>query len=360
MAKKTMTSRERALTAFNHREPDRVPCTYRSNPGLDARLKEHFGLAADDGDGLMDALDIDMRGIRIPYIGLPMHAEVPERRVNPEWGFRTRWIEHGSGGYWDFCDFPLAALDEETAANWPMPSPDDYDYASVPERCRRYEDRCIYVGGAGLCDVLNKCTMLRGMEVTLMSLLVEDPATLRLTDRRLDIELEITRRTIEAAQGRIDLMYIGDDLGGQSGPLINMDMYRRVFRPRHKRFVDLARSFDLPIMMHSDGSVSWIYDELLDMGITIADAVQTECHDMEAASLKKRFGDRMSFHGCISTGGPLAFGTPDEVEEDVRKMMEIMKPGGGFCLAPTHLMQDNTPTENALRLYEACRKYREY
>jgi len=68
----------------------------------------------------------------------------------------------------------------------------------------------------------------------------------------------------------------------------------------------------------------------------------------------------MSFHGCIHTGGTLAFGSVDETVRLVRDTLDIMKPGGGFALSPTHMIQDNTPLENVLALYETARQFGAY
>ena len=71
-------------------------------------------------------------------------------------------------------------------------------------------------------------------------------------------------------------------------------------------------------------------------------------------------GGRLAFHGCISTAGPVAFGTVDDVVRDCRETLEIMMPGGGYCFAPTHALQDNSPTENVVAMYEAARNYGGY
>jgi uroporphyrinogen decarboxylase len=81
---------------------------------------------------------------------------------------------------------------------------------------------------------------------------------------------------------------------------------------------------------------------------------------MAPAYLKARYGDRLAFHGCVSTAGPVAYGTVEEVIADVRQTLEIMMPGGGYALAPTHQLQDNSPTENVLAMYEAARQYGVY
>jgi uroporphyrinogen decarboxylase len=91
------------------------------------------------------------------------------------------------------------------------------------------------------------------------------------------------------------------------------------------------------------------------MGVDAIDTLQPEARDMAPADLKERFGDRLAFHGCISTAGPLATGTVDEVVAYCRETLETMMPGGGYCFAPTHQIQDNTPTKNVLAAYEVAR-----
>jgi len=70
--------------------------------------------------------------------------------------------------------------------------------------------------------------------------------------------------------------------------------------------------------------------------------------------LKDHFGGRLSFHGCISTAGSLAYGTREEVIEDVKKTLSIMMPGGGYRFSPTHQIQDNSPVENVIARYQAA------
>lgn len=82
------------------------------------QLKAHFGLKADDGEGLLRALGVDFRSVYAPYVGQRLHEDIPERGVKVDnWGVHQLWVEHGSGGYWDYCDFPLTEANEETIAN---------------------------------------------------------------------------------------------------------------------------------------------------------------------------------------------------------------------------------------------------
>lgn len=356
-----MTSRERVLTAFASREPDRVPINYKANPGIDQRLKKHFGLAPNDDEGLFKKLEVDFRGIGAAYVGAKIHEDIPERgvRVN-NWGIHQRWIEHETGGYWDFCDFPLKDAAEEQIAQWPMPSPDDFDYSDIEEQCTTHGEYAVFAGAPGIGDVINSCGMLRGMEQTLMDLITNDPAGLLLAKRRSDINLEIMSRTLEAAKGKVDFLWMGEDLGTQIAPMISLDLYRKHLRPLHQQLVDLANSFEIPVMIHTCGSSSWAYEDFIEMGITIVDTLQPEAKDMSPEYLKKTFGGRLAFHGCISTAGPVAFGSVQDVEDYCRKTLEIMMPGGGYCFAPTHQIQDNSPTVNVVAMYNTAHTYGKY
>jgi uroporphyrinogen decarboxylase len=354
-----MKSKERALTAFAHQEPDRIPIDYSANPGIDLRLKQHFGLGPNDHEGLMQALGVDFRSVWASYAGPILHEPVPDREIDI-WGIHRRWVEHESGGYWDYCDFPLRDADMETVENWPMPNPDHFDYSHIQAECARLKDYCIIAGNAGVGDIINSTGMIRNMEQVLIDLATANPVGLRLIDRKIDVMLEITRRILEAGQGGIDILFIGEDLGTQIGPMISKNLFRKQIRPRLQKFVDLGKAHNLPVMFHSCGSSSWAFDDFVEMGINIIDTLQPEAFHMQPAYLKENFGDRLSFHGSITTGGAVAFGSVEETIATVRDTLEIMMPGGGYALSPSHALQDNSPTENVLALYETALKYGRY
>lgn len=354
-----MTSKERVLATFAHQEADRVPINYAANAGIDRRLKAHYGLAADDdGEGLRRRLGVDFRSAGAPYVGPKLHKDIPQHGVKVDnWGIHRRYVEHDSGSYWDYCDWPLKDADQQTVAGWPMPSPDDYDYSGVAEACRRYRQYAVYVGNPGLGDIINKNGMLRTMEQALVDLITDDPAGLLLAKRRTEINLEITRRVLEAAPGGIDFMWLGEDLGTQIGPIISLDLFRRHIRPLHQKLVDLAKAYDLPVMIHTCGSSSWAYEDFIEMGVDGVDTLQPEAANMSPRYLKETFGGRLFFHGCISTAGPVAHGSVQDVIDNCRETLAIMMPGGGYCFAPTHSLQDNSPTENVVAMYETAHKY---
>ncbi|MBN1543770.1 hypothetical protein JW992_16625 [candidate division KSB1 bacterium] len=356
---KKFSSKERVLTAFSHQEPDRIPIDYLYNPDIDRRLKKHYGLATDDDEKLCRILGVDFRTIEAPYIGPKLHADIPGMQVDI-WGRRKKWVEHDWGGYWDYCDWPLRDADRDTILNWPLPSPDDFDYEVIRRASYKFQDYCVIIGHPGVADLINSNSMLRTMEQVLVDLITDDPAGMALIEKSVHIWLEIMQRSLEAGQGRIDLLWIGDDLGTQRGPVISLDLYRKQLRPHHQKFVDLACSWNIPTMIHSCGSSSWAFDDFVEMGIAVVDTLQPEAENMDPADLKARWGKELSFHGMISTAGALANGTPEQVTTDVRQRLEIMMPGGGYALAPTHEIQDNSPTENVVAMYEAARKYGKY
>jgi hypothetical protein len=356
---RSFASKERALTAFAHQEPDRVPLDYAANPGIDLRLKQHFGLRPADDEGLLQALGVDFRSVWAPYTGPQLHPQVPGRTVDP-WGIHRRWVEHGSGGYWDYCDFPLKDAALETIAAWPMPSPDDFDYAQAAADCRRYSPYCVVAGGAGVGDIINSTGMIRTMEQVLVDLLTGNEAGLLLIDRKLAVQLEVAERILEAGKGLVDVFFMGEDLGTQLGPMLSPRLFRQQVRPRLQRFVDLAKSYGLPVMFHSCGASSWAFPDFIEMGIDVVDTLQPEAANMDPATLKARFGDRLAFHGCISTGGPVASGTVEDVAREVAGTLAVMAPGGGYALAPSHALQDNSPTENVLAMYETAKRVGRY
>ena len=119
----------------------------------------------------------------------------------------------------------------------------------------------------------------------------------------------MTARILEKAGGAVDFIFLGEDLGTQIGPIISLAISASTSARGYQPFCDLAKAYNVPVMMHTCGSSSWAYEDFIAMGIRAVDTLQPEAKDMAPAYLKKRFGGRLAFHGCISTAGPLAFGT---------------------------------------------------
>ncbi len=359
-AKETMTAKERVVRTFNFEKTDRVPVDYHANPGIHGNLCRALGVSTQDKNELLEVLGVDYRTAWPKYIGPKLFKDLPNRKVDPEYGFYMRRIENESGAYYDFCDYPLKNASDELFDAFPVPSPDDYDYDKAEAALRSFKDYAVYLGNPGIVDIINSFGRVMGMEDALVNLMMEDEATMRLVSRKVDLEHSIISRLLERTKNVVDFILIGEDLGTQIGPMISLDMYRRVIAPFHQRFIDLAKAYNLPVMVHTCGSSSWAYEDFIRMGVNAVDTLQPEAAGMSVEHLKKTFGGRLSFHGCISTAGALAYGTPEEVRQIVHKTLSVMMPGSGYHLAPTHLIQDNTPVENIIAMYQAAHDFGVY
>jgi len=343
-----MTSKERVKRAFDFQTTDKTPLNYLANSGIDKKLKDYFGLDISDNEGLLQKLGIDFRNVYLNYTGERLHLERENRVVDPCFGIIMKWIDHGTGTYCDFCDFPLAEADYDTVKRWKMPSPDDFDYLSIISQIESVKD--YYICYTCMPDIINATGMIMGMENVLVGLATDDSAVLTYIDRKLEIQLEQLRRILEMKI--IDCLWSGEDLGTQNSPLISMPLFRKHIRPRHQPFIDLAKKYNVKVMMHSCGSSSWAYEDFIEMGIDIVDTLQVEATDMSPEYLKKKFGKRLAFHGFVSTATLLTNGTPDEVKEYCHFLKELFAPDFGLAISPTHMIQDNTPLENVLAMYD--------
>jgi len=350
----TATSRDRVRAFLARSHADRVPINYCANGGIDRRLKTHFGLDEHDGEGLRQALGVDFRGIGPRWRGGRLHAELPGVDVDGMWGIRRRWVEHPSGGYHDFCDWPLKEADVAAVAAWAIPDPDGYDYTVIPEQCARLDTYGLHLGGAGLGDICNSTGMLMGMERVYAALAGGDEAWELLVERKLAHDLAVTERSLLAARGRIDFVWMGEDLGSQRGPLCSLAAWRKRLRPWHQRMIDLARGHGAAVMVHSCGASSAFFDDLVEMGVGAIDTLQPDAAGMDADRLKRLWGGRLAFHGGIGTGGIVANGTAAEARAEAERVLATFMPGGGYAFTPAHALQDNTPTENVLAIYAAA------
>lgn len=233
-----------------------------------------LGIEGDDYGRLFEALGVDFRGVSPRYTGPLLYPKIEGCQVDAIYGFYTRWVENESGGYNDFCHFPLQNADEETIRAFPFPSPDDFDYEMALDYIRSQKEYALYIGSPGTGDIINSIGRVMGMEDTLVNLMTEDEATLDLARRKLGMEIGILERLLDKAGDALDFMWLGEDLGTQIAPMISVDMYRRVLRPMHQQFIDLAKAYHLPVMVHTCGSSSWVYEDFIEMGVNAVDTLQ--------------------------------------------------------------------------------------
>ncbi|MBI5835212.1 MAG: uroporphyrinogen-III decarboxylase [Armatimonadetes bacterium] len=342
-----MTSRERVLTAFDHREPDRVPLWYGASDGLTARLRAHCGCA--DDEALQDRLHIDFRRVHGRYIG-------------PDLGRTTIWGVERDGAYYGMpTSHPLAGVTtvEEVAAYPLWPSPDWFDWSGLRAQCEAWREYAV-IGGPWVV-VFTDATELVGMAEFFEKMYTHPEVMQAVLDRVADFYYELATRCFEAAADAFEIFFFGDDFGTQESLIISPKAWREFCKPNIRRFVELGHQADLEVMFHSCGAVTSILDDLVDLGLDALNPIQPAAKGMDLARLKADYGAHLTFHGALDHQHILPFGTPDEVRAEVRRVLDIMAPGGGFCLAPSHdLLLDEFPPENIVAMYDEAAEYGRY
>jgi len=160
----------------------------------------------------------------------------------------------------------------------------------------------------------------------------------------------------------VDALWFGDDVGAQNGLLISPELWRKQFKPRYKALFDKVKNIDeeVTIIFHSDGAVAPLIGDLIEIGVDVFNPVQPGVPGHDPRGLKDQFGQDISFFGSIDQQKLLPHGTPEEIEKDVRSKIEILGEGGGFMIAPAHIVQSDTPPDNVETFIEAAEKYGQY
>jgi uroporphyrinogen decarboxylase len=239
------------------------------------------------------------------------------------------------------------------AAEYPLPDIDAaYRYEPVRADIEAIHRRGLAAMAMLECTVFERAWYLRGMERLLLDFTDGSAFAATLLDRITE------RRMAQAehyARAGADVIAYGDDVGTQRGLLMSARMWRAWLKPRLARTIEAARRVepDVLVFYHSDGDVSPIIPDLIEIGVDILNPVQPEC--MDPAALKRAYGDRLSFWGTIGTQSTLPFGSPDDVRREVRARIETVGTGGGLFLAPTHILEPEVPFENIVAFVEAVK-----
>jgi len=268
-----------------------------------------------------------------------------------------KWIEAGHGGQWEPVAFPLAGVEDPAALDdYPWPKLEWFDFDAVDEQLQRYRDYAIMTApGVASPGVLNTVQFLLGMQRTLTDILVNRAFLHALAQRILAFNLEFIERLYKVAGRRIDFFRIGEDYGMQRGLLFGKPQWCEFVRPTLIAMSRLPKSHGSYYYQHTCGAVRDLIPELIDVGVDVLDPLQVKAAGMDPAELKAEFGDRLCFSGGVDEQELLPRGTPKQVARAVRHLIEVMSPGGGFILGPTHNFQSDIPTENILAMYEAAR-----
>jgi uroporphyrinogen decarboxylase len=339
--------KERVHLAVRHIEPDRPPITVYLTPEISKKLNEYF-----KGRNLYEVLGVDFRGVG-PRALKPVKKSVSDIDYYDIWGTGYKNVRYSTGTYAEAMYLPfrdMKTMDEVEAHPWP--SPDDFDYSVIPAQCEAIADYAVCAGGAGIPDIVNGVSRGRGMEQVVVDIEMEDEVGIAIIDKRVDFYYEYCRRMLEAADRKIDILCLGEDCGTQNGPLFSPETFNRFFRPRIKKFIDLAHKFGAFAMLHSCGSNRALMPTFIEMGLDIEDAMQPEPVGMDPEEIKKEFGSELTFCGLISTQETLPYGTVEDCRAEALHRIKVLGRNGGYFFAPAHCLQPDTPLENILAIYE--------
>lgn len=372
-----MNAKERIMAAINHQSLDRVPTDFWATTEVQESLLNYFAIREGEGAGeespwiglnggtlsrgvkgilkLFDRMGIDgMLNVMPPYIG-------PEKReahglVFNEWGFGYREKKHASGTYLEQEHYPLADAETvEDLARYPWPDPDWYDYNALPGLIDQCGGRAVTVGYAALFTYHN---YLRGLETSLMDPLLDPEFTGELLRRLGDFFMEYHTRCFEAAAPYIDTTQVTDDWGSQNGLMTGPDIFHQYYQPFMQQAITLAKRYDIAVIHHDDGDCRRLIPDFVRMGIDVLNPIQYRCGNWDLARLKADYGKDICFHSGIDNQAVLPMGTPEDVKQEVTKLIRnLASDGTGFIVGPCHNLQPNTSLENILALYEAAAAY---
>ena len=382
-----MNSRERVLTAINHEEPDRVPICIGVSNATSIKMKPYraikslAGIDAPDeyiyqwpelGTALPDEatmlrLHSDVRGVHDLE---PAHILQRNRQRPSNTPFVDSW---GSGqielapGEWLPGVNPLReATSVEDVLNysgWPdMDDPSRVAHVREQALQLRQQGEFAVMGTPWLLFPFERAHAMQGMDVFLLKM-AEDPDLATALLRRItDCCKALMGAFLRECGDLLDIIKIGDDLGMQSGLLISPKMYRRMLKPLHAELIAFIKErTGAKVFFHTDGDVFDLIPDFIEIGIDILNPVQTSAGRMSnLAELKQRYGQEIVYCGAIDTHRVLPFGTPEEVRAEVRRVINLLAPGGGYMLASVHTIMNDVSAENILAMVDAVEEFGRY
>lgn len=381
-----MNSRERLETTLRHEPPDKVPLDLGGNQtGIHRvaynKVLDYYGFdeeivvmdivqqLAAPSEAVLQAFEIDTRYIR-PGMFQPQ-AELQE--VKPGFwgvkdGFGIVWAmpgeRPGEGLYCDIVEHPLQNMKYEDLDHYPWPDgKDPSPFKGLREYAKRMHEETDYALVSGITGVVFEiCWYMRGLEALYIDMLEQPRYVEKLLDHTLQYWSDYLETFLAEVGEYLQVICVGDDLAMQSGPLFSPDLYRSLVKPRQKALYTMVREkTSANLWYHSCGSVVDLLPDIVDNGVQILNPVQISAKDMHPETLKKQYGENLTFWGGgIDTQHVYASGTPEEVREQVRDLMGAFKPGGGYVFNTVHNTQADVPVENIVGLWEAAKEFRAY
>ncbi len=354
-----MTSRERVLRALAHRATDRVPrLLYEEvigyTPGIKQLVEQRCAPKTPREHFDMDITSVSFNSTKLPrgrfadWLGEGAPAALESGQVD-EWGVWWR-----TGGFHHFAriESPLSRVENASELErYPWPDLDQsYRFEGVRDRVEAIHSQGVAVAAyAG--SVFEQAWYLRGLEHLMTDLIARPELASDLFQRTAAFQQYAAQ---QFARAGVDILITGDDIAGQTGPLISLKMWRRFLKPLLVATVQAVKESNPATKMfyHSDGNVEAFIPDLIDIGIDILNPIQPEA--MDPAVIKQRYGDRLSFWGTVSVQRTMPCGTSEDVRAEVRSRIRDVGHGGGLILAPAHVLPPETPWENIVAFFESA------
>ncbi|MCK5153186.1 MAG: hypothetical protein KAQ93_02415 [Spirochaetales bacterium] len=348
-----MRSKDRVAAVFAGEIPDRIPRWCGASPEFWEKAKKETALNDED---LRIRMGDDFHRIYSEYKG-PSIELVPGATWCSPFGVQREGI-----GYGQPMTHPMKDVNTiSEVKDWLWPDPNMVDISTLRSQAGEWEGKYSVLGGEWSPfwhDVID----LVGHE-NLYYLMYDHPEMTKLIFEKVtDFYFEATRRAFDEAADVIDIFFIGNDFGGQTGPLMGVEMFNEFMIPSMKRLINLGHDYNLPVMLHCCGGYRELIPTLIDAGIDCLHALQPDARGMEPGSLKKEFGDKIVLNGSIDSHHILINGkSPEWVREQTMAVLEIMKPGGRYIGGASHdTILEETPVENVLAMMDAIEEFGKY
>ena len=355
--------KERISYILDRKPVDRIPVDLWHTPEVEKELI-HYTRAIDDFD-MWKKLGLDkIVWVFMNYkdpMGFDSGSQVGAKASGTRtmWGVPLKGIETGAAYYEEFGVPPMLGFETvKQVENYPYwPNPDYFDYQAAITLANKASSEFAVIGPwVSFFEIFSQ---LRGIEQALLDVLMYPDIVEAALDRIEAIQTEMMHRFLKEAAQYIDLVFISDDIGGQSNLLIAPETWFVYLGPRMKRWCDLVHSYGLKVFYHTDGAAESLIGPLIDCGIDVLNPIQHVCPGMETDKLKRKYGQHIIFHGGIDNQRVLPFGTPDQVKNETIHCLETLGKGmEGYICSSCHNVQAGTPIENILTLIETVKNWK--
>ena len=194
------------------------------------------------------------------------------------------------------------------------------------------------------------------MDVLFEKMIIEPEVAQALFDRFVQFELEHYERIFMACDGQADILRPHDDYGTQISLLFSKDMFREFFAENTKKLTALAHKYGAFYQQHSCGAVHDFIPLFIECGVDILEPLQ-KVQGLEPERLAQEFGGKIAFHGGVDTQGVLPFGTPEEVRQSAKHLVNTLGVNGGYILMASQSIESDVPTANIDALFDIKNRY---